>query len=50
MCKPPRLVSVTLANKIARIAWASLARSQTYVAEISMTQQDLTLGNTEHQS
>lgn len=30
--KPARLVSVALANKTARIAWALLARNQTYVA------------------
>jgi transposase len=30
--KPARLVSVALANKTARIAWALLARDQTYVA------------------
>jgi transposase len=31
-CKPARLVSVALANKTARIAWAVLARNQSYVA------------------
>ena len=36
MSKPARLVSVALANKTARIAWALLARNQTYVAGISM--------------
>jgi transposase len=30
--KPARLVSVALANKTARVAWAVLARGQTYVA------------------
>jgi transposase len=30
--KPARLVSVALANKTARIAWALLARNQTYIA------------------
>jgi transposase len=30
--KPVRLVSVALANKTARVAWAVLARGQTYVA------------------
>jgi transposase len=30
--KPARLVSVALANKTARIAWALLARNQSYVA------------------
>ncbi|MDW9912455.1 IS110 family transposase [Sinorhizobium meliloti] len=32
--KPARLVSVALANKTARIAWALLARNQTYVAGV----------------
>lgn len=31
--KPARLVSVALANKTARIAWALLARNETYVAQ-----------------
>ena len=30
--KPARVVSVALANKTARIAWAVLARNQSYVA------------------
>jgi transposase len=30
--KPARLVTVALANKTARAAWAMLARGQTYVA------------------
>lgn len=30
--KPARLVSVALANKTARIAWAVLARNQSYMA------------------
>lgn len=30
--KPARLVSVALANKTARIAWAVLARNQPYMA------------------
>jgi transposase len=30
--KPARLVSVALANKTARIAWAVLSRNQSYVA------------------
>ena len=30
--KPARLVSVALANKTARIAWAVLARNQSYTA------------------
>ncbi len=30
--KPARLVSVALANKTARVAWAVLARGQTYAA------------------
>ncbi len=31
--RPPRLVSVALANKIARIIWVILARGQTYRPE-----------------
>jgi transposase len=30
--KPVRVVTVALANKMARIAWVILARNQTYVA------------------
>jgi len=30
--KPARLVTVALANKTARVAWAILARGQTYAA------------------
>ena len=30
--KPARLVSVALANKTSRVAWAAPARGQTYVA------------------
>ena len=30
--KPARLVAVALANKTARVAWAVLARGQTYAA------------------
>jgi transposase len=32
--KPARLVSVALANKTARIAWAVLARNQSYMAPV----------------
>lgn len=28
--KPPRLVTVALANKMARIAWAIMTRKETY--------------------
>jgi len=28
--KPPRLVTIALANKMARIAWAVMARQETY--------------------
>jgi transposase len=31
-CKPPMLVAVALANKIARIAWALMARGGVYRA------------------
>ena len=30
--KPARLVTVAMANKTARVAWAMLARGQTYAA------------------
>jgi transposase len=33
--KPARLVSVALANKTARVAWAVLARGQTYAARVA---------------
>jgi transposase len=36
--KPARLVSVALANKTARIAWAVLARGQTYAAHATRRQ------------
>jgi transposase len=35
--KPTRLVSVALANKTARVAWAMLARNQSYVAAAPST-------------
>ncbi|WP_237050459.1 transposase [Microvirga ossetica] len=33
--KPARLVTVALANKIARIAWAVMARGETYRATVA---------------
>jgi transposase len=35
--KPTRLVTVALANKTARVAWAILARNQSYVAAVPAT-------------